>query len=322
MNMEQLARLAGVSVSTISKAFSGSHEISEAKREEIFRLAKENGCYDKYARLQFPKKVVAVICPEYQSGYYCRQLTSFEEEIKKHGGIMIAASYQYHRENARELLSYFTEYIKVDGVISYDAYVPSGKYHTPIVVIGKNEHFDSVSLSHHQAISDAVKHFAENGHRKIAYIGEKQTVSKKEDFLDAMKAQGLSVRQEYIIERQERFEEAGYRAMNILLDQKEPPTAVLAAYDNIAFGMMHSIFEHGLSIPEDISLIGMDDNRIIPYLNVPLSSVTSYHRDLCEIVVEMLFERIEKGNSGKRKKVKVVSELVKRGSVGKIETDV
>ena len=70
MTMKILAKLSGVSVSTVSKAFSGSKEISAHQREHIFQTAKENGCYEKYYKPRFEKPVIAVICPEFQSGYY------------------------------------------------------------------------------------------------------------------------------------------------------------------------------------------------------------------------------------------------------------
>lgn len=121
----------------------------------------------------------------------------------------------------------------------------------------------------------------------------------------------------YFTESAERFEEAGYDAMNTLLAKEKRPTAVIAAYDSIAIGAMKSIYEHGLSIPDDISLIGMDDESQTAYLNVPLTSTTSYLEDLCEIVVDVLFNRIENGDELAIRKINVSTELVERKSVGK-----
>lgn len=318
MTMKKLAELAGVSVSTVSKAFSGSNELSEATREYIFEIARKNGCYDKYCKSVFEKTVVAVICPEFQSGYYSQQLTFLKKEIEKRGGVMLVGCYDFDEAYRNELMSYFTENAKVDGIILYNSVISKMKYNIPVVVIDDAEDFNSVSLSMQNAVKEAIEHFAENGHQDIAFIGEKLTKSKCELFAQAMKESGLDIKDDYIIESTYRFEEAGYNAMNRLLELENPPTAVLAAYDSIAVGIMKSIYEHGLSIPGDISLIGMDDIRENPYLNVALTSITSYNEELCEIIVDMLFDRIKNGN-GKVKKIKVSTELVKRSSVGQVK---
>ena len=106
--------------------------------------------------------------------------------------------------------------------------------------------------------------------------------------------------------------------MNALLSLDTPPTAVIAAYDDIAFGAMKSITEHGLKIPDDISVIGFDDNKLLPYLDIPLSSITAYNEDLCEITVNLLFEKINRPSMPKH--IKISKEFIPRDSVGKAKS--
>ncbi len=75
---------------------------------------------------------------------------------------------------------------------------------------------------------------------------------------------------------------------------------------------MKSIREHGLSIPKDISVIGRDDVKECDYLDIPLTTITPYSKDLCEIITEELFDKIEN-----KKAFKVSTQLLKRSSVGK-----
>ena len=318
MTMKTLANLAGVSVSTVSKAFSGSKEISEAKREHIFKTARENGCFEKYCKTNFRKPVIAVICPEFQSGYYSQHLSLLEREINKHGGLMVASCSLFDKKKVLESLSYFTECAKVSGAIVYFSGI-NKKFGVPIISVGQNDNFDSISISAKKSTYDAIKFFVDNGHKDIAFIGENLTSSRLNDFCNAMVENGVEINGDYIIKTEKRFEIAGYDAMNLLLSLPKPPTAVFAAYDNIALGAMKSIFEHGLKIPDDISVIGIDDNQQSSFFNVPLASITSYNEDLCEIIVNMLFERIENGNTGKPKKVQLSTELVKRNSVGAVK---
>ena len=315
MTMKKLAELCGVSVSTVSKAFSGSRELSEEKRRHIFDIAKKYGCFDKYYKGAYSGKVVAVICPEYKSGYYSELLSLFDRELSRRNALMICSCTDFEQERAYELLSYFTQYSKVDGIISLAYINTDRKFSVPIVTLGENEEFDSVKISEEAAVSEVIRHLKENGHRNIAFIGETLTDSRHKDFLSGMEKNLLPVRDEFVIIGKSRFEECGYDSMNKLLAGDTLPTAVIAAYDNIAFGAMKSITEHGLRIPDYISLVGFDNNRISPYLDIPLSSVTSYNEDLCEIMVNLLFEQMN--HKTKPKKINIAKDIIFRASIGK-----
>ena len=128
----------------------------------------------------------------------------------------------------------------------------------------------------------------------------------------------LEIKNEYIVTVSSRFESAGFEAMNLLFKCDELPTAVFAAYDHIALGAIKCIQKHGLKIPDDISIIGMNDNQTSKYLDVPLTTITSYNEDLCQIIVETLFEQIE-GKTNTKPQINLNTELVKRNSVGKVK---
>lgn len=317
MTMKQLASLAGVSVSTVSKAFSSNHEIPEGTRQRIFEIAKKQGCYEKYCKTPFAKKVIAVICPEFHSGNYSQQLAALRKEIEKRSAVMIAGSSEFNEDSTNELVSYFTENAKVDGIIVIDNIKQKTIHSVPIVVIGDSEIYDSIALSMKSAINDAVESLIQSGHKQIAFVGEQLTKSKCRNFIQAMEKSGIRVDYDYIVESDCRFEEAGYDGMKKIFSKGKIPTAVVAAYDNIAMGAMKCIREYGLKIPEDISVIGMDDNREVAYLEVPMTSITPYYEDLSEIAVDLLFEKIENKNSDKNKTIRVSAELVKRESTGK-----
>lgn len=315
MTMKKLAELAGVSVSTVSKAFSGSKELSEETRLHIFDTARDCGCFDKYYKGDYCGKVVGVICPEYKSGYYSEILSLLDKELAKRDALMICSGTDFESTRADTLVSYFAQHSKVDGIISLVNIHSSQKYSVPIVTVGESEDFDSVRISEGNAVSEAIRRLKENGHRRIAFIGEALTTSRHQRFVDAMKVNRLPVNDELVIIGDSRFEECGYTSMNKLLSLDAIPTAVIAAYDNIAFGAMKSIAEHGLKIPDDISLVGFDNNRISPYLDIPLSSITSYNEDLCEIIVNLLFERMK--HKANPKKINISRDIIFRDSVGK-----
>lgn len=315
VNMKTLAELAGVSVSTVSKAFSNSPEVSKAKKEEIYKLARQHGCYEKYCKRTFEGAVIGVLCLEYKSAHYSQQLSFLEKEIRKRGGVMLAACNDFDNDRTLQLLKYFAEGIKVDGIIALMRVPETVEVSVPMVVYGANKAFDCVEVSDEAAMCDAVRLLKAYGHTDIAYIGEKHAHTRLKKFEEAMAQNGLEVKKEFIFCGTERFEMAGYRAMEKLLAMPNRPTAVCTAYDSIAFGASKCISDRGLKVPEDISLIGSNNNAGLPYLNVPLTSITEYNEDLCEIFVALLYERMQ--SPGKPRTVKLVKELVIRESVGK-----
>ena len=318
MTMTEIARLAGVSVSTVSKAFSGDKDISEATRNRVFDVAKQNDCYSKYVKSFKYKYVVAVILPEFQSGYYTQQLAFFSEELRKRNTLMLVAEDNFNPEERKELASYFSFGTKVDGIIIYGNIDTEYDYKTPIIAIGKTDLFNSVQMSYENALCEAVEYLKENGHRDIAYIGEPLTMGYLNRFKNAMDKYNVPIKEDYIINTVDtRFEFAGYEATNELLSLEKPPTAVITAYDYIAFGAIKSIKEHGLRVPEDISIIGRDDVKECDYLDIPLTTITPYSKDLCEIIISELFDKIENKTGKKTKTIKVSAEFLKRSTVGK-----
>lgn len=320
MNMTELAKLAGVSVSTVSKAFSGGKDISPQKREEIFALAKKEGCFEKFCKPSFMNPVIGIICPEFNSDHYSELLAILQHEIKKQGALAVVGCTEFKNEEEEKLLSYFTEHIKVAGVIMLCNCKSKAKHNIPIVALGENDNIDSIRLSEENAFDEIIRHLKENGHKNIAFIGESYTMHRLKNFRNSMANNALDVNEDYIITENDRFEKAGYKGMNKLFLLQNPPTAVFAAYDNIAIGAMKSIYEHGKKIPEDISLIGIDNIRKSSFLPVSLSSITDYREDLCQIMVRVLFERMKDPNAAAHKSIKITKEFIKRASVGKTTT--
>lgn len=322
MNLELLAKLAGVSVSTVSKAFSDSDEISDVTKRRIFDLAKANGCYDKYNKKRFDKKVIAVICPELKSEYYCAILSMLDKEIRKNNGIVISSITDFSPERETELFSYYSAYCKADGIITVSSHaVIDNIFNTPTVSIYpgssafESKNVDFITSDLQQGVRKAVEYLKNLGHRNVGFAGERLTMAKLEMFKNAMRSAGLAVNNSFIKVTDNRFEEAGISAVNELLKQDEKPTAILAAYDYIAIGLIKGLRCEGYKVPEDFSIIGMDDISVIPFLDTPLCSIKCHTDDACRIAVEIIMKKIENCYYSARREIKVESEFVCRGSI-------
>ena len=89
MTLSKLAQLANVSVSVVSKAFSGKGDVSDAMREHIFSVAKEHGCFQKFYHARYDKPVVAVIIPEAISKYYIHYIETLKKDMDESGYTML-----------------------------------------------------------------------------------------------------------------------------------------------------------------------------------------------------------------------------------------
>lgn len=319
MSIKRLAELTHTSPGTVSKAFRESPEISEKTREEIFRVAKAEGWFDKYYKGPRRGKLVGILCPEPSSELYgdmAERLTALFAEAGYDTVIGITA---FDAARAGRLFSRMVGQMQVDGVVSLSGVAGiKNPDRVPLVVSGaatKACHADFVEGGLGDAIREGVRAVKERGHRRVGFIGEERTATKRALWQAAMRAEGLAVREKYVVTVPRRFGEGGYLAMERLLREEELPTAVFAAYDYMALGAMRCLRDRGLSVPEDISLVGMDDISVDAYLDVPLTSVAGDNGEVCRTLAELLLEDIERGGCAGRR-VFVPGRLCLRGTVG------
>lgn len=323
MSLKQLSRLTGFSVSTISKAFSMKSEIPEKTREIIFAEAKRIGVYEKYKKEDRGIPTVAVIVPEFKSEYYTGIISALSAALSRRGYCLISAESGFNAEHVAQLFSHFAYSLKVSGIIVFDN---TEKIKNPdkfpalsISLTDSKPLYDFVFVSLSEALCTLVDYLFSNGHRRIAFIGERLTVSKREAFVRAMEKRGLYADKRLIKTVSSRFEDAGYDAMSAVLSEGEPPSAVIAAYDYIAIGALKAIEEHGLKVPDDISIVGIDNISAGKSLATPLTSVAVFSESDIEAIINMLMKKIENKNLSIKSASPSAPLLVERKSVKKIK---
>ena len=294
ITLSKIAQLAHVSVSTASKAFSMSSEVSEQTRNEIFKIAKEYGCFKKFYNAKYPKYVIAVICPEFHGQYYSGIVASLQSCLGELGCEVCVASTEFSGSKEYELLEYYHHYSNVDGIVVIGGQtLISSTYEIPLVSVmpvyrqpvGVCLHTDYMGAS-----DQIVAQLKANGVEDIAFIGETRTGVKLEGFHTAMEKNGLNCK--CVIVNEERFEQGGYLAMDQLLQRQELPQAVICAYDHMAIGAMKRLSEAGISVPGDMLLAGLDNIPESAYLVPSLTSVDFGNEAICrqaaQCVVDML----------------------------------
>ena len=322
MNLKMLANAAQTSVATVSKALSGSREISSETRERIFRLAREAGCFEKYYKGQAERPLIALLFPELESEYYCRQVAAIEREIHAAGGIAVCAVTSFDEKKTAELFSEMVYRMHVDGVIL----IGSGRGvknadGVPLILLGSNANLYpearalGIGVKYSEAISDAVDYLKEKGHRSVGFIGEPLTEGKCDYFRRAMRRAGLAVRDEHIVSDASRFEVGGYEAMRRILEAGKPPSAFIAAYDSMAIGAIRALRDAGYRVPEDVSIIGMDDLSAMQYLETPLTTLRFCYEEIARDIARLILDLARNGGKRPKELPSVNAKLCVRSSV-------
>lgn len=241
-----------------------------------------------------------------------------KEEIEKRGAVASVYVYDFDSEKLSKIIETITVGNRADGVIVYPTAgftLPTNSLPT-VGITAPPASFDTVNCDVDSYVYETVRHLHELRHRSIAFVGEKYTMGKLDAFRTAMQRVGLSVDEENIYVENERFEKIGYAAAEKMLKKSVLPTAVVCAYDEIALAFIHRLSEHGIRVPEDVSVTGINDVPSAAYASVPLTTVRVYQEEQAKIAVEMLYNKIFE-NSEAVKHVVVQHELIVRKSTAK-----
>lgn len=325
MNIKKLSILAGVSPATVSKAFNGAKDIGEETKQKIFAIAKQYNCFEKYNKVKYPKKVVAVICPEVKSEFYTNLVSYIKKVLNKLGIIMVLSISEFSAEKESELISYHLTCKNADGILVLGAHSKI-KYNKDIPIVDicsspKTQEIDCVNMDLSGAINDAVLLLKNNGHKDIGYIGEKLTNRRKLYFEQALLDHNLEINPDFIVVSEKRFNQAGYDAMQKIYSLEKRPTAIFCAYDYIALGAMDCILEHNESVPENFSIIGIDDISFSSNNNVNLTTIRPNIEEICNIAIDLLVKKINEKSFSVRQNINVRGELVNRASIKNLLID-
>lgn len=316
MTMKELARIANVSVSAVSKAFHDADDISGQTKEHIFEIAKQYGCFGKYYKGKYHKKIIAVICHELISSFYANNVERLKASIENRGDMCVISADDFDPLKQTELIEYYASYLKVDGilVLGLQSEIKKG-YETPIVAVFSNDSqtVDTVNIEFDSAFKAALERLYDLGHRNIAFIGEKRTQGKETAFLKLASQTGFE--RFVTIISDNRFEEAGIDGISCLAKEKIPYTAVICAYDNIALGAIKQLQKTGLSVPCDVSVIGFDNISVGKYTETALTSIDTFPNEVCSAAVELIYKKIENKYYKHKQSIIIKAELIERESI-------
>lgn len=305
-NLKDIALRAGVSLSTVSRALKDSHEIGKETKVKIYKIARELNYISEKDLPVFAgdsSYSIGLICPEIKGDYYPQLVYTIEEKMKINGYTLIIGFSNFKYEDELHYLELFVRKA-VDGIILISSVgkrieeelrTIKTKSNIPIIQVVTTDvvdEYDSIKIDDEYGISIAIKHLIELGHKDIGYVGDEMS-KRLVSFLNVMKNFNIKINNDYIRDGNDRFEEGGYKRMSEILALKKRPTAVFASYDAVAIGAMKAIYEHGLRIPDDISIVGIDNTSVAHYLPKGLTTVSSPINEMGIIISRILLSKIE-----------------------------
>jgi LacI family transcriptional regulator len=326
-NHKDVANLAGVSVATVSYVINnGPRPVSLEARKKVEAAVAELGYYPnelaRSLRLQ-QSSIIGVVIPRLTNPVYGEIVRDLESVCSEAGFLVLLCNSE--REQARE--QKFVQMLRakhVDGVVitpdhdPLELIGPLLQARIPVVVL---EHdlpgINCIAIDELAGGRMATQHLLDLGHRKIAMLKHAPTSALSSQRLvgyrQALEAAGITFDPTLVLEC-EGTHRGGELAMRQLLELRRPPTAVFAHNDVLAIGAYHAIRQAGLSVPEDISVIGYDDITSAAYLAPPLTTVHSPKAEMGALAAETLLRLIAQPDRTAPSVITLPVRLVVRGS--------
>ncbi|WP_125153550.1 LacI family DNA-binding transcriptional regulator [Clostridium rectalis] len=331
VTIKDIARIANVSHTTVSRALNNSPFINEETKAKIMTIAKELNYVPNFSAKSlvlhrsyniglFFTTISKVTSPS----FFYETISGVNSIVKENFNLVVRGIDDYKDFT-------FVNNKRFDGIIlmsqsnsdnSFIYYLMEKKI--PLVVLNRDIFESSITniLSADKKGSyKAVNYLIDNGHEHIAIIEGKKgfnaSIERKDGFINALIENKISINSEYMVEGNYTIE-SGYAAMKKLLQLKKIPTAVFCSNDEMAVGAMKAVFKAGLSVPKDISIIGFDDNQFGGFIEPALTTVRRPIKEISKKGAEKLLNIIENSGS-KGEKIYVNTELIQRESVAKLE---
>ncbi|MBB5018991.1 LacI family transcriptional regulator [Chitinivorax tropicus] len=284
--LEDVAALAGVSTSTVSRFLSGAVPVSEPRSKRI-QAAIDALQFTPNLLAQSLKKgramTIGVIAHNMTSQYFSTILTHIEHALGEAGYALLIVTGHWSETIEAQRIALLTAR-RVDGIILLEGRLPDEQilHHarkTPIVVTGRQlvgEQVYGFKLDHRAGALLAVEHLLQQGHRRIAYIdgppGHGDATARLSGYQQALAQYGVPFDPDLVACGN--FQQAdGHAATTRLLSQGRAFTALFAANDESAFGARLALFEQGFRVPDDISVVGFDDIPGAAFTTPPLTTV-------------------------------------------------
>lgn len=330
ITLKDISKEAGVDIATVSRALNGNSGVHKDTREKIMAVAKRlNYRVNLMAKslAMGRSHMLGLLVPDIRNPFVTELVRGAEDAAYATGyHILLCNSYLDETREVQYMHSLLDK--RVEGILMHSVQSLSmqeikelAASDIPVVLLhspSSTSVFSGVRVNNYEGGMLAGAHLAELGHKKIAYLsgprGHSNFSERAKGFLAAAAAGKKSVTTT-VMHGEPSFE-GGYAMAKKLLAENRGVTAIFAANDVTAFGVSRAIFEAGLSIPEDISLIGFDNVELANVVRPPLTTIHQPKYEMGQAAVEILLSLAKKETLGVPQHREFGVRLVVRSSTG------
>ncbi len=302
MNIKAVAKLANVSTATVSRTINAPSKVNPSTAARVIQaIATLNFIPNTNARAlgSGRSNLLGLIISDITNPFFPELVKAFEDVAVGRGQEVLIANTDYDPEQTAQCVNRMLQR-KVDGVaimtseINEDLTDLFHKGRIPVVFLDTGSAGPGISrinIDYSAGVEMAMTHLTRLGHKEIAFISGplhlNSARTRYEAFMESSARDHLKANAEFVQQGNHR-PDGGYQAMLRLLSLKRGPTAVLASNDLTAVGALSAIFEMGLGVPRDISVIGFDDIQLSLYTAPPLTTVRVPHAEIAKTAVQAL----------------------------------
>ena len=306
ITIHDIAEQARVSISTVSRVINGTAPVAEQTRERVLNVITRLG----YKPNLFAQglaggqsKTIGVLTQLIGSPFYDVILRGILNSIEGSSYSLLFADGGWNAEKDRLAINMFMQR-QVDGLIiikghsSEELLVEIGS-EIPIIIVGReipDLKEQCISFDDLDAAFKATNYLIESGHLRIAHItgllNHQDAIERRDGYLKALKEAGIDPNPELIIEG-DFTEPSGRMAIEMLLMRGHVFSAIFAANDQMAYGARLALHRHGLRVPEDVSIVGFDDQAPSAYMIPPLTSIRRPPLEIGEVAGQELINMMQ-----------------------------
>lgn len=305
ITIQDVAKTAGVSVSTVSRVLNGKADVALETLEKVQNIVHDLGYTSSLAARGMRShrtNVIGLIMPDVASPYCHVIMRGVDQAIAQlDKDLLIYTSGSGHKENNAERERSYVALLNggiADGVIVVTPTATDFPTHAPVVIIDPNNEspdFPAVFSTNREGALAAMNYLTGLGHRHIGYItGRMELVSTNQRLLgykDGLCAAGIPVDEE-LIETGDYTTEKALLCARKLLSLRNRPTAIFAANDMSAIGVYQAAKEAGLCIPQDLSVVGFDNLIESVYVNPALTTVDQFMEEMGTVATKMIVKLV------------------------------
>lgn len=317
MTLKEIAKEAGVSISTVSRVINknGTSAASKEVQDRIWEIVRRTGYVpnttarnlktgqapDTQAHSRSIACVFARTKDPMNDAFFSSLARSIEQEAFKHNYVLkyVLTSLDIHSPNTfRLVVDNQVDGVAVLGRCDKAMLSFLKKYFNYVVYSGLNNidaKYDQIICDGFQVALAAMEELFSLGHSRIAYVGETSNENRYEGYCSALATKKLLLRRELVV-NVPLSTEGGYQGAQKLLSQSRDFTAIFCPNDTTSIGVMKAIHEAGLRIPKDVSLISIDDIDMVQYITPMLTSMHIPITEMGQMAAKTLIDRIEGGH--------------------------